>query len=106
MKLLVAEDDRDLVALLEYALRREGYTVAVAADGRQALERWEAEQPDLVLLDVGLPRIDGFEVCRRIRQAGTTPVILLTGKREEEDVVRGLALGADDYVVKPFSMRQ
>ncbi len=106
MKILLADDDRYLVELLEYALGREGYRLLVAPDGRAALERWESEQPDLVLLDVNLPRLSGFEVCRRIRREAGTPVILLTGRNSEEDVLRGFELGADDYVAKPFSTRQ
>jgi len=106
MKVLVVEDDVDLLDLTTYALRREGYTVLAAIDGQQALQRWEAEQPDIVLLDANLPKLNGFEVCRRIRQESQTPVIMLTAQDEEEDVVRGLTLGADDYVTKPFSAKQ
>jgi DNA-binding response OmpR family regulator len=106
MKVLVVEDDADLLDLLNYALRRAGYTVLTAADGSQALRQFEAEQPDLVLLDVNLPKLHGFEVCRRLRQAAETPIIMLTARDEEEDVLRGLQLGADDYVTKPFSPKQ
>ncbi|MBI3969647.1 MAG: response regulator transcription factor [Chloroflexi bacterium] len=106
MKILVAEDDVDLVDLMTYALQREGYTVVAAVDGQQALQRWEAEKPDLVLLDGNLPKIDGFEVCRRIRYVSSTPIIMLTARDEEEDIVRGLQIGADDYVTKPFSAKQ
>ncbi len=106
MKVLLVEDDVDLLDLTTYALRREGYTVLAAIDGQQALQRWEAEQPDIVLLDVNLPKLNGFEVCRRIRQESQTPVIMLTAQDEDEDVVRGLTLGADDYVTKPFSAKQ
>ena len=106
MKVLVVEDDADLLDLTTYALRREGYTVLSAVDGQQALARWEAEKPDIVLLDVNLPKLNGWEVCRRIRHEGGTPVIMLTAQDEEEDVVRGLTLGADDYVTKPFSAKQ
>src|SRR3712207_6124003 len=106
MKVLLVEDDVDLLDLTTYALRREGYTVLAAIDGQQALQRWEAEQPDIVLLDVNMPKLNGFEVCRRIRQESQTPVIMLTAQDEEEDVVRGLTLGADDYVTKPFSAKQ
>jgi DNA-binding response OmpR family regulator len=106
MKVLLVEDDLALADLLNYALRRNGYTVLAASDGVEGLQRWEAEQPDLVLLDVTLPKLDGFEVCRRIRQAGGTPIILLTAHDDEADIVRGLELGADDYVTKPFSVRQ
>ena len=106
MKVLIVEDDVDLLDLTTYALRREGYEVVAAVDGRQGLARWEAERPDLVLLDGNLPGLNGFEVCRRIRQAGATPIIMLTARDQEEDIVRGLQLGADDYVTKPFSAKQ
>ena len=105
MKVLLVDDDAELVDLLAYALRREGYTVLTALDGEQALQRWEAERPDLVLLDGILPKVDGFEVCRRIRHASATPVIMLTARDAEADVLRGLQVGADDYVTKPFSAR-
>ncbi len=106
MKVLIVEDDVDLLDLTTYALRREGYEVVAAVDGLQGLARWEAERPDLVLLDGNLPGLNGFEVCRRIRQAGDTPIIMLTARDQEEDIVRGLQLGADDYVTKPFSAKQ
>lgn len=106
MKVLVVDDDPYLLELLEYTLRREGYTVVTAADGAQALRRFEADQPHIVLLDVNLPKLNGFEVCRRLRQAAATPIILLTARDEEEDVLRGLQLGADDYVTKPYSPKQ
>lgn len=106
MKALVVDDDVDLLDLTTYALRREGYIVLPAVDGTQALQCWETEQPDIILLDANLPRINGFEVCRRIRQEAKTPIIMLTARNAEEDVIRGLQLGADDYVTKPFSARQ
>jgi DNA-binding response OmpR family regulator len=106
MKVLVVDDDVDLLDLTAYALRREGYTVSAATDGQQALHRWESDRPDIVLLDVNLPKLNGFEVCRRIRHKSETPIIMLTARDEEEDVVRGLQLGADDYVTKPFSAKQ
>jgi len=106
MKVLIADDDADLLDLMTYALRREGYTVLAAIDGKQALQRFEAETPDIVLMDVNLPKVNGFEVLRRIRQDAETPLIMLTACDEEEDVVRGLQLGADDYVPKPFSVKQ
>src|SRR5215211_7407586 len=106
MKVLVVEDDVDLLDLTTYALRREGYTVLSAIDGQQALRRWEADSPDIVLLAANLPILNGFDVCRRIRQESDTPVIMLTARDEEEDVLRGLQLGADDYVTKPFSAKQ
>jgi DNA-binding response OmpR family regulator len=106
MKLLVVDDDADLVDLMTYALGREGYRVVSASDGQQALARWQAEQPDLVLLDINLPKVNGFEVCRRIRRESRTPVVMLTARREEEDVLQGLQVGADDYMTKPFSTKQ
>jgi DNA-binding response OmpR family regulator len=90
---------------MTYALRREGFTVATAMDGQQGLQRWEAERPDIILLDGNLPKLDGFEVCRRIRHASKTPIIMLTARDEEADVLRGLQVGADDYVTKPFSAK-
>ncbi len=106
MKVLIVDDDADLLDLMTYALRRDGYNVLAAIDGKQALHRFETENPDIVLLDVNLPKINGFEVCRRIRHDGDTPLIMLTARDEEEDIVRGLQLGADDYVTKPFSVKQ
>jgi len=106
MKLLLVDDDADLLDLMMYALGREGYSITTAGDGLQALARWQSEQPDLVLLDVNLPLVNGFEVCRRIRQTSDTPVVMLTARRDEADVLHGLRLGADDYVTKPFSARQ
>lgn len=106
MKVLLVDDDVDLSDLMTYALRKEGYSVLTAIDGQQALDRWEAENPDIVLLDGNLPRLDGFEVCRRIRHKGKTPVIMLTARDEEKDILYGLQVGADDYVTKPFSAKQ
>src|SRR5438093_11688938 len=98
IKALYVDDDVDLLDLITYALRREGYTVLSAVDGQQAINRWEAENPDIVLLDVTLPKLNGFEVCRRIRNESGTPIIMLTARDDEEDILRGLRLGADDYV--------
>jgi DNA-binding response OmpR family regulator len=106
VKILVVDDDIDLLDLTGYALRREGFTVVQAVDGEQALQRWECEAPDLVLLDANMPKLNGFEVCRQIRQASTTPVIMLTARNDEDDIFQGLELGADDYVTKPFSAKQ
>jgi DNA-binding response OmpR family regulator len=109
MKILLVEDDVNLLDVTAYALRREGFSVIAATDGAQALRRWEADRPNLVVLDVGLPRMNGLDVCRRIRQSGpyaNTPVILLTGRTSEEDVLTGFRVGADDYVTKPFSPSQ
>jgi DNA-binding response OmpR family regulator len=106
MKALVVDDDRVLADVLAFTLRREGFQVVLAFDGAAALERWAQEQPDLIVLDVNMPRLDGFAVCQRIREQGDTPIILLTVRGEEDDIVQGLKLGADDYVTKPFSPRQ
>jgi DNA-binding response OmpR family regulator len=105
VKVLLVDDGADLVELLHYALRREGDTVLTALDGEHALQRWGAERPDLVLLDGNLPKVDGFEVCRRIHHASETPISMLTAWDEEADVLRGLQVGADDYVTKPFSAK-
>ena len=106
MKILVVDDDRVLADLVAFALRRENFTAILAHDGEAALRRWENERPDLVVLDVNLPKLDGFSVCQQIRAQDGTPIILLTVRDDEEDVIRGLQLGADDYVSKPFSPRQ
>jgi DNA-binding response OmpR family regulator len=106
MKALVVDDDRVLADLVAFTLRREGFQVIQAHDGEAALRRWSEEQPDLLVLDVNLPKVDGFTVCRRIRAEADTPIILLTVREEEDDIVHGLGLGADDYILKPFSPRQ
>ena len=106
-KVLLIDDDNDLVAVLTEAFRRHTYSVLTAPDGEQGLRCWEAEHPDLVLLDGNLPQVDGFEVCRRIRdQATRTAVILLTERSAEAQVLDGFAAGADDYLPKPFSIKQ
>jgi len=106
MKALIVDDDRTLADVLAFTLRREGFQVILAYDGQMALQRWEEESPDIVILDVNLPRFDGFTVCQQIRQQADTPILLLTVRGEEEDILRGLRLGADDYITKPFSPRQ
>ena len=106
MKALVVDDDRVLADVLAFTLRREGFEVVQAFDGEAALQRWADEQPDLVVLDVNLPGLDGFAVCRRIRAQSETPILLLTVRDEEDDIIHGLGLGADDYITKPFSPRQ
>jgi DNA-binding response OmpR family regulator len=106
MKILVVDDDLELQRLIAFALRQAGYLVLEAGDGPAALATFENERPDLVLLDVNLPRMNGFEVLRRLRAGGAkTPVMMLTVRAGEEDQVRGLDLGADDYLAKPFSPR-
>jgi len=106
MRVLIADDDSFHVDLTTYALRRQGIQVVSAATGAQALKLCEHDQPDLILLDVGLPALDGFEVCRRIRENHSTPIIMLSSHAGEEDIVQGLRVGADDYVTKPFSARE
>ncbi len=106
MKALVVDDDRVLADLVAFSLRREGFEVILAHDGEAALRRWAEERPDLMILDLNMPKFDGFAVCRRVREQADTPIILLTVRGEEDDIVRGLELGADDYMVKPFSPRQ
>ena len=105
-RLLVVEDEPTLRETLEYNLTRQGYQVSTAVDGRQALETARREQPDLILLDIMLPGLDGLEVCRILRQEMNVPIIMLTARTDEVDKVVGLELGADDYITKPFSMRE
>ena len=104
--MLVIEDDGNLLRALQYSLEREGYAVRTATEGESGLEAARESRPSLVILDVMLPRIDGFEVCRMLRRDSDVPVLMLTARGEEIDRVLGLELGADDYVVKPFSMRE
>ena len=105
-KILVVDDDANICELLRLYLTKEGYQVTVANDGEEGLEKFNAVKPDMVLLDVMMPRMDGLEVCRRIRKAGNTPVMMLTAKGETFDKVLGLELGADDYMVKPFDAKE
>ncbi|HVF61526.1 MAG TPA: response regulator transcription factor [Thermoanaerobaculia bacterium] len=105
MKILVVDDDLDLLGLVSYALRQGGYLTVEAVDGEAALAAWERERPDLVILDVNLPKLSGFAVLERLRAKSRVPVMMLTVRAAEEDVVRGLDLGADDYLAKPFSPR-
>jgi len=105
-KILIIEDETLIADSIGYALRKEGYQVFISADGVQGLAMAREHQPDLILLDIMLPAMDGFEVCRILRKETSIPIIMLTAKGEEIDRVVGLELGADDYVVKPFSMRE
>jgi len=105
-KILVVEDDQTLREVLSYNLSKEGYTSLTASDGLQALEIARREKPELVILDIMLPQMSGFEVCRILRQETTVPILILTAKVEEIDKIVGLELGADDYMTKPFSMRE
>jgi two-component system response regulator MtrA len=103
-RILLIEDDPSIREVVALGLRAVGFDVETADDGQAGLDRWRAEQPDLVLLDVMLPRLDGLEVCRAIRRESTTPVVMLTARGDTIDVVVGLEAGADDYIRKPFEM--
>ncbi len=102
--ILTADDDPQLLRLVSRNLQLDGYDVLTAADGQQALELIEARSPDLVLLDVMMPRLDGFSVCQRVREFSSVPIIILTARGNDQDKIRGLDLGADDYLTKPFSV--
>lgn len=109
-KILVVDDEKNIVDILKLNLQKEGYTVIEAYDGAEALEKAfpadSAERPDLILLDVMLPEMNGFEVCRKIRDNSSVPILMITAREDEVDKVLGLEIGADDYVTKPFSMRE
>ena len=105
-KILVVDDDRNICELLRLYIEKEGFTVVIANDGRQALEVFESDKPDLIMLDIMLPELDGWQVCREIRKKSQCPIIMLTAKGEVFDKVLGLELGADDYVVKPFEAKE
>ena len=105
-KILIIEDEEGIIHLLNLYLRDAGYNVVVARDGADGLALHAREHPDLVILDIMLPAIDGFEVCRRIRSWSKTPILMLTARGDEDDRIQGLELGADDYLVKPFSPRE
>lgn len=106
MKALIVDDDLVLADVLSFTLRRAGFLVITAHDGQAALDTWQAESPDLIVLDLNLPKIDGLTVCQRIREKTSTPIIILSVRGEDDDVVQALKLGADDYITKPFSPRQ
>jgi two-component system, OmpR family, response regulator RegX3 len=106
VRVLLAEDDTDLLDVTTYALRKYGYDIIGVTDGATALERWRSEQPDLVLLDVNLPRMSGMDICEKIRRESSTPIIMITAMGEEDRVVEGFERGADDYLIKPISYRQ
>ena len=106
-RILIVEDEENIIDILAFNLQREGYETIEAMDGATGLEKALEHDPDLILLDLMLPKMDGFEVCRRLRESGRgTPIIMLTAREEETDKVLGLELGADDYITKPFSMRE
>ncbi len=105
-KILVVEDEKAIADILEFNLKKEGYAVICAYDGEDGYEKAMRENPDLILLDVMLPKLDGFEVCKSVRKSSNVPIIMVTAREEEVDKVLGLELGADDYITKPFSMRE
>jgi two-component system, OmpR family, response regulator len=105
-RILLVDDEQPVQKLLTYPLEKEGYEVVPALDGQEALSSFDQGQFDLVVLDIMLPKLDGLEVCRRLRAKSSVPIIMLTAKAEEIDKVLGLELGADDYITKPFSMRE
>jgi len=105
-RILLVDDERSVQTLLTYPLRKDGYDVITASTGQEALDRFREGQFDLVVLDVMLPKLDGLEVCRRLRAQSTVPIIMLTARDDELDKVLGLELGADDYITKPFSIRE
>ena len=105
-KVLVVEDERNIAELLQLYLEKEGYAVSLAGDGRKGLEKFHEIEPDLVLLDVMMPVMDGWQLCRAIREESDVPVIMLTAKSETDDKVAGLKSGADDYITKPFEMKE
>ena len=109
-RILVVDDEKSIVDILRLNLQKEGYTVSEAYDGTEAVEKALAEnsedRPDLILLDVMLPEMNGFDVCKKIRESSTVPIVMITAREDEVDKVLGLEIGADDYVTKPFSMRE
>lgn len=105
-KILVVDDDKNICELLRLYLEKEGYNVILAFDGKEGLDKFKSQNPDLILLDVMMPNIDGWQVCRKIRETSDCPIIMLTAKSETIDKVLGLELGADDYVVKPFDAKE
>lgn len=105
-KVLVCDDDRNICELLRLYLEKEGYSITIANDGEEALSKFNAEPPDLILLDIMMPKLDGWQVCREIRKKSDCPIIMITAKGETFDKVLGLELGSDDYVVKPFDPKE
>lgn len=105
-KILIVDDEKNIVDIVKFNLKKEGFETIEAYDGEQGYEMAISQKPDLILLDIMLPRMDGFTVCRKLRQTSSTPILMLTAKEEEVDKVLGLELGADDYITKPFSPRE
>lgn len=106
MKVLIVDDDLALADIISFTMRRAGFEVSQAYDGQMALEHWQSDEPDLILLDLNLPRLSGFKVCQKIRSKSDVPIIILSVRDDEEDIISGLKYGADDYILKPFSPRQ
>ena len=105
-RILVVDDDHNLLRGMQYGLEGEGYQVVTASDGQEALRLVYSERPDLIILDTMMPRLDGWQVCRRVREMSDVPIIILTAKTEKKDIIKGLDLGADDYLVKPFNAEE
>ena len=105
-KILVVDDEKNIVEIIKFNLKKEGYDVITASNGQEGVEKAFSEQPDLIILDIMMPVMDGYEACRKIREKLDTPIIMLTARAEEVDKVLGLELGADDYVTKPFGVRE
>ena len=101
-KILIVDDEKNIVDIIAFNLKKEGYTVITAADGEEGVQKAMEENPDLILLDIMMPKMDGYEVCKKIREKKNTPIIMLTARAEELDKVLGLEIGADDYITKPF----
>ncbi|HIY03345.1 MAG TPA: response regulator transcription factor [Candidatus Anaerotignum merdipullorum] len=105
-KVLIVDDEKNIVDIIAFNLKKEGYQVITASDGEEGVEKTFSENPDLILLDIMMPKMDGYEACRKIREKKHTPIIMLTARAEEVDKVLGLEMGADDYVTKPFGVRE
>ena len=105
-KILIVDDEKNIANIIAFNLKKEGYQVIMAGDGQEGVEKAFSENPDLILLDIMMPKMDGYEACKKIREKKNTPIIMLTARAEEVDKVLGLELGADDYVTKPFGVRE
>lgn len=103
IKVLIIDDNRQITSILEEYAKKEGYETVIATDGKEGISKFETEKPDIILLDVMMPKIDGFEVCREIRKSSQVPIIMITARGEDFEKIMGLEIGADDYIVKPFS---
>jgi DNA-binding response OmpR family regulator len=103
IKVLIIDDNRQITSILEEYAKKEGYETVIATDGKEGISKFETEKPDIILLDVMMPKIDGFEVCREIRKSSQVPIIMITARGEDFEKIMGLEIGADDYMVKPFS---